>query len=101
MTEHHDHSHDDHEHITIIDEDGTEVLYEILFTFDSDEFEKSYVLAYPAEFVDEGEEIEIQAFSYIEAEDGTEGELKPIETDAEWDMIEEVLNTFLDDEEQE
>ena len=40
----HDHEHHDHEHITIIDEQGNEELYEILFTFDSDDVEKSYVL---------------------------------------------------------
>ena len=105
MTEHshHDHEHDHleghegHEHITIIDEEGNEILYEVLFTFESDDYNKSYVLCYPAG-IPEGEEVELQAFSYVEAEDGTEGQLNPIETDAEWDMVEEVLNTFLEDE---
>lgn len=96
----HDHNHDhgdehhDHEHITIIDENGNEELCEILFTFDSDDYGKSYVLVYPAG-IPEGEEIELQAFSYVEQENGDQGDLKPIETDEEWDMIEEVLNTFM------
>ena len=100
MTEHshheHDHEHDHleghegHEHITIVDE-------EVLFTFESEDYNKSYVLCYPAG-IPEGEEVELQAFSYVEAEDGTEGQLNPIETEAEWDMIEEVLNTFLAEE---
>ena len=81
----------------IIDEEGNEVLHEVLFTFDSEDFGKSYVLVYPAG-IPEGEEVELQAFSYVEAEDGTEGQLNPIETEAEWDMIEEVLNTFLAEE---
>ncbi|AQS52886.1 hypothetical protein BW727_100493 [Jeotgalibaca dankookensis] len=98
--EHHDHEHHDHDHITIVDEQGNEELHEILFTFESEDFGKSYVLLYPAG-IPEGEEIELQAFSYIENEDGTEGDLKPIETDAEWEMIEEVLNTFMTDEENE
>lgn len=98
MTEHnHDHEHD-HEHITIIDEEGNEVLYEILFTFDSEDFEKSYVLVYPAG-IPEGEEVELEAFSYSESDTGEEGTLEPIETEEEWDMIEEVLNTFIEDEE--
>lgn len=97
MTEH---EHHDHDHITIVDEQGNEELHEILFTFESEDFGKSYVLLYPAG-IPEGEEIELQAFSYIENEDGTEGDLKPIETDAEWEMIEEVLNTFMTDEENE
>lgn len=105
MTDHnhdhdHDHNHDhdhDHEHITIVDENGNEELFEILFTFESEDFGKSYVLVYPAG-TPEGEEIELQAYSYVETEDGGEGNLEPIESDAEWDMIEEVLNTFMEDE---
>lgn len=97
--DHHDHEHDhDHEHITIVDEEGNEELFEILFTFDSEDFGKSYVLVYPAG-VPEGDEIELQAYAYVENEDGTEGDLQPIETEEEWDMIEEVLNTFMEDEE--
>lgn len=90
----------DEKHITVVDEDGNEQLCEVLFTFDSDEFGKSYVLYYPvgAEEDDE-EDIEIHASSFIPKEDGEDGELMPIETDEEWDMIEEVLNTFLEDEE--
>lgn len=88
--------------ITVIDENGNEQLCEVLFTFDSDEFKKSYVLYFPigAE-EDDNEEIEIHASSFIPKEDGEDGELEPIESDEEWDMIEEMLNTFLDEEEQE
>ena len=35
MTEHnHDHDHEGHEHITLVDEQGNETLYEILLTVD-------------------------------------------------------------------
>jgi len=34
-------------HITVVDENGNEQLYEVLFTFDSEEFNKSYVLYFP------------------------------------------------------
>ena len=48
--------------ITIIDEDGNEELCEILFTFESEEFGKSYVLYYPISAEeDEDGEIEIHA----------------------------------------
>lgn len=96
----HDHKHeeDNHEYITIIDEDGNEELYEILFTFDSDDFDKSYVLVFPAG-AGEGEEVELSAFSYQEADGGLDGSLDAIESDEEWEMIEEVLNTFISEEE--
>jgi uncharacterized protein YrzB (UPF0473 family) len=91
----------DEKHITVVDEEGNEQLCEVLFTFDSDEFGKSYVLYYPvgAEEDDE-DDIEIHASAFIPKEDGEDGELMPIETDEEWDMIEEVLNTFLEEEEE-
>ncbi|MGY3725593.1 Uncharacterized protein YrzB, UPF0473 family [Granulicatella balaenopterae] len=101
MSEHnhnHDHEHG-HDHVTIIDEQGNEILHEILFTFESEDFGKSYVLLYPAG-IPEDEDVELQAFSYVESEEGMEGELLPIETEEEWDMVEEVLNTFLADEEE-
>ncbi|MBS4209015.1 DUF1292 domain-containing protein [Bacillus sp. FJAT-50079] len=88
-------------YITVINEDGNEELHEILFTFDSDEFEKSYVLYYPVGAEeDENEEIEIHASAYVQNEEGEEGSLQPIETDEEWDLIEEMLNTFLAEEEE-
>lgn len=103
MTEHnhtHDHDHEGHEHITLVDDQGNETLYEILLTVDGqEEFGRNYVLLYPAG-VPEDEDVELQAYAYVENEDGTEGELEQIETDAEWDMIEEVFNTFMAEEEE-
>lgn len=88
--------------ITVVDENGNEQLCEVLFTFDSEEFGKSYVLYYPlgAEESDD-EEIEIHASSFVPTEDNKDGELMPIETDEEWDMIEEMLETFLAEQDEE
>lgn len=98
------HNHEqDHELITLVDENGNETLFEILLTIDGrEEFGKNYVLLVPAGAEgDETGEIEIQAYAYTENEDGTEGDLLPIPEDAEaeWDMIEEVFNSFMDEEE--
>lgn len=85
--------------ITLVDENGNEQLFNVLFTFTSDEYKKSYILLYP-EGTEDDEEVDIQAFAFNPDEDGeaTEGDLEPIEDDAEWEMVEEVLNTFLDDD---
>ncbi|MEY8308704.1 DUF1292 domain-containing protein [Erysipelotrichaceae bacterium 51-3] len=73
------------------DEDGNEKRMIILFTFSSDDYGKSYVV-----FQDpENETGEIYASAYND-----DGELLPIETDEEWDMVEEVINTFVSDEEE-
>jgi uncharacterized protein YrzB (UPF0473 family) len=88
--------------ITVVDENGNEQLCEVLFTFDSEEFGKSYVLYYPIGAEDsDDEEIEIHASSFIPTEDNKDGELMPIETDEEWDMIEEMLETFLAEQDEE
>ncbi|WP_110926977.1 DUF1292 domain-containing protein [Bacillus massiliglaciei] len=86
--------------ITVVDENGNEQLCEVLFTFDSDKFNKSYVLYYPIS-ENEDEEIEIHASSFVPSENNEDGELSPIETEEEWDLVEEMLNTFLDEEDAE
>ncbi|AXX64208.1 MAG: DUF1292 domain-containing protein [Lactobacillus sp.] len=89
---------DDRE-IILSDDQGNEEAYRVLFTFDAEDYGKSYVLMYRAS--DETEdEIEIQAFSYTPDENGdvTSGDLEPIQDEAEWDMVQEVLNTFSADD---
>jgi uncharacterized protein YrzB (UPF0473 family) len=81
--------------LTFIDEDGNEILCEILFTFESKEFNKHYVLFYPVG--GDEEDIEVMAASYVPTEDG-EGELHAIETEEEWAMIENVLDQFDEEE---
>ena len=73
--------------IVVTDENGDEYELEILFTFDDEEKNKSYVLLRAVDGSDE-----IYPYSYTE-----EGELSPIEDDKEWEMCEEVLNAFMDE----
>lgn len=82
-------------YMTVVDEDGNEELFKILFTFESEEFDKSYVVYCPAG-ADEGddEEIEVFAAAFSPDEESDEGKLMPIETDEEWELIDEMLNTF-------
>lgn len=79
----------------VTDENGEELECVIVLTFDSDEFEKSYVV-YRLKDDESGEYF---AASF-DPEDGDEGQLLPIETDEEWDLVEEVLENFLEDEEE-
>jgi len=87
----------------LTDEEGKEQVFTILFTFHSDAFDKDYVIFYSTD--QEGdEEIELNAASYIEGPNGI-GELESIETDEEWEMIENALDHYVeeydDDEEEE
>lgn len=80
----------DSDTIIITDDNGNEKEFGVLFTFNSDEFEKSYVLYY-----DLGED-ESEVYSSIYDE---EGHLCPVETKEEWDMIEEVFQAFMAEDE--
>ena len=84
----------ENETMVVVDDQGNEVLYEIVLTFKSDVTNKSYVIyKLPGD-----DEEEVYASSFDETEENG-GDLKPIETDEEWDMIEEVLNAFVEEEE--
>ena len=83
--------------LTIIDAEGNERLCQILFTLESEEFGKKYVIFYPIEQL-EGEEedqIQLMAASYTEGEEGV-GELSEIETEEEWSLIEDAVADFED-----
>lgn len=84
--------------ITLIDDKGNEELFDILFTFHSEDYAKSYVLLYPTA-VEDDKDIEVQAFSYDTDDDGdiSSNDLHEINSDEEWDMVQGVLNTFLND----
>ncbi|AXF57782.1 DUF1292 domain-containing protein [Salicibibacter kimchii] len=92
---------EENERVIIPDEEGNEHVFEILFTFDIDETEKSYMVVTQAdEDVEEGEEVEIFAFHYEESSEEPSGfALYPIESDEEWEMVEEMIATMLDEDE--
>jgi len=89
--------------LTVINEEGQEIDCEILFTFDSAEYKKDYVVYMPIgdEYVDEDGYPEIHVSSFTASDDGEGGGLEPIEDEAEWEMVEEVIASFLEGEEEE
>lgn len=82
--------------LIVTDEQGNELECIIIMTFESEEFGKSYVV-YQLKDDETGEYF---AASF-DPEDDDEGQLLPIETDEEWDLVEEVLENFLDEQEEE
>ena len=84
--------------IIIVDEQGRERVCEILFTYQHPETEKNYVVLYPIDELDsDEEEMDLFAYSFVENEDG-DGELFTLETDEEYDMINEVIDQFYEDQ---
>ena len=78
--------------IVVSDELGNEVEYEILFTFENDENGHKYVVY----FDPEKDEPEAQAAIFDD-----EGGLFPIETPEEWELVEEVFQSFVSEEDDE
>ena len=72
----------------VTNDEGQEVEYEVLFTFDSDETKKSYMV-YTDDSKDEAGNTRVFASAYIPGEETTQ--LLPIETDKEWKIIETIL----------
>ena len=73
----------------VINDEGKEVECEVLFTFESDETKKNYIV-YTDNSLDEEGNTRVYASIYNPGEDSTK--LLPIETDKEWKIIETVLD---------
>ncbi len=83
----------DEKKFTVVDEEGKELDYEVVLTFKNPDTEKSYVIyKLPGD-----ENDEVFAAAYDESEKNG-GNLQPVDSDEEWDMLDEVLNAFLDEE---
>ena len=103
MTEH-NHNHDveldisnEEELLTLFDENGNEVLYRKMLEFYHPEFKKNVILAEEGAQSDDDDMIELIPMINEPDESGDGGKLVPIETDEEWDMIEEVVNTNMEE----
>ncbi len=75
----------------VINDEGQEILCDILFTFDSEETKKSYIV-YTDNSKDADGNIQVYASIYDPKQDNPK--LDPIETDQEWKIIETILNTL-------
>ena len=75
----------------VINEEGREIVCDILFTFDSEETNKSYIV-YTDNTKDEAGNIQVFASIYDPKQESPK--LEPIETEQEWKIIETILNTL-------
>ena len=80
---------------TVINDEGKEITCDVLFTFDSDETKKSYIV-YTDNTKDKDGNIQVYAsiFKPDADNEGTPMELLPIETDKEWRVIESILSSL-------
>lgn len=76
---------------TIVNDEGKELECDVLFTFDSDETKKSYIV-YTDNTTDESGSTRVYASIYDTT--GADKSLKPIESEQEWDVIENILSSI-------
>ena len=77
--------------LIVIDDSGKEIEMEIMFTFS--ENGKNYVVYFNPQDDDEDTELYVSCYD-------DEGNLYPVETEEEWDMIDEVVGAFIEDSEE-
>ena len=76
---------------TMLDENGNEVVYDVLFTFESDETNKNYIV-YTDNKKDETGNVEVYASIYDPND--PKSKLEAITTEKEWKVIETILSTL-------
>lgn len=79
--------------IVIKNDKGEELVCDVLFTFDSDETNKSYI-TYTDNSKDESGNTKVYASTYDK--EGEDLSLKPLTTEKEWKIIDNILASVLD-----
>ncbi|MBP1999031.1 uncharacterized protein YrzB (UPF0473 family) [Paenibacillus shirakamiensis] len=81
--------------IYIPDEEGKEEEFEVIMKFEVDGSDAKYMMVVPMDSDEDDESEEVYAFRY--EEDGDDLKLYTIESDEEWEIVEETFNTLLDE----
>ena len=88
---------DEQQYFTIVDQHGKEQRCRVVLTFDSDDNDKSYVIF--SQVDENGHETvgDLAALIFELNDDDEMVNFQQIETEAEWEMINEVLSTIIDE----
>lgn len=78
----------------VMDKDGKEIEFEILFTFESDETNKNYMV-YTDNTKDENGNTKVYASVF--KPDAEPLELLPVETEREWKIIETIITSITEE----
>lgn len=83
---------------TIIDNNGKERQCEVLFTFESDETKKNYIV-YTDNTLDHEGNVRVYASIYNQKDKGVE--LEPINSEREWKIVETILSSIQEESKKE
>ena len=76
---------------SMIDENGNEIIYDVLFTFENEETNKNYIV-YTDNSKDASGNVQVYASTYDPT--NPKSKLESIKTEKEWKVIETILNTL-------
>ena len=77
---------------SMLDENGNEVVYDVLFTFENEETNKNYIVYTDNKTDPETGNIEVYASTYDPNDEHSK--LEAIESEKEWKVIETILETL-------
>ena len=77
--------------ITLLNEKGEQKEFDVLFTFDSDETKKNYIVYTDHKLDPDGKEM---VYASIYDATGENKGLEPITSDKEWQVIENILSSI-------
>lgn len=83
-----------HSVFSVKDESGNTIECEVLFTFESPETGKNYIVYTDNQKEDSGA---LKVYANIYDKNGTSKDLMPIETEEEWNTIESILHKLEED----
>lgn len=79
----------DMSYFTVTDKNGKKIDYEILFTFESEDTNKKYIVYTDNELDDDDM---IKTYASIYEEENNELKITPITDEKEWNLVEKLIN---------
>lgn len=83
--------------IYIPDEEGNEEEFEVIMKFEVDGSDAKYMMVVPLDSPEQGEDESEEVYAFRYEEDGDDLKLYTIESDEEWEIVEETFNTLIDE----
>lgn len=83
--------------IYIPNEEGNEEEFEVIMKFEVDGSDAKYMMVVPLDSEDHDDEESEEVYAFRYEEDGDDLKLYTIESDEEWEIVEETFNTLVDE----
>ncbi len=83
--------------IYIPDDEGNEEEFEVIMKFEVDGSDAKYMMVVPLDSDENEDEESEEVYAFRYEEDGDDLKLYTIDSDEEWEIVEETFNTLIDE----